>query len=78
MKVLILSSIFFIAVVAGAYIYQTRPCFGAFCPSYKCYSTSSCGGRGCICLKEGMDFSGKCYSTDRADILLKQGWKILP
>jgi|LakMenEpi03Aug12_release.lakeMendotaPanAssembly.Ray.scaffolds.fasta_scaffold759416_3 hypothetical protein len=38
----------------------------ATCPSFTCYNSAGCGG-GCVCLKQGMDLSGSCYSTNRGE-----------
>lgn len=36
------------------------------CATYACYNSNMCG-RGCVCLKRGMDMSGSCYSTNRGE-----------
>lgn len=35
----------------------------AFCNSFPCFNSAGCG-RGCVCLKRGMELSGTCYSVD--------------
>jgi len=34
----------------------------AFCYTGDCYSSVICG-TGCMCLKEGLDVKGRCYSV---------------
>ena len=36
------------------------------CSTFECYNSAMCG-RGCVCLKRGMDMSGSCYSTNRGE-----------
>ena len=52
-----------IALVLCALALRPEParCFG--CYSGKCYSGAICG-RKCVCMKQGLDIHGFCYSMD--------------
>ena len=47
----------------GAFVYITRPCFGAICSIDPCSDNMDCG-RGCVCIKDPEERLGECYSTD--------------
>jgi hypothetical protein len=34
------------------------------CRSTQCRDSASCGGSGCLCIKQGRDRRGTCYSVD--------------
>lgn len=54
-----------IAFLAGMYVAATiEQAHCAWCPSFKCYSSASCGPQ-CMCIKHGDDLGGYCYSIDR-------------
>lgn len=59
----------------GSLLYYTKPCFGGGCFDVTCFSSSTCAGDDCVCLKKGSQPTGTCYSIGRADSLIKQGWE---
>ena len=76
MKKLIIAVAITLLVAFGGYIYHTKPCFAGICIGM-CTSSSFCGD-GCFCGKKMGEAMGECYSSGRADQLIKQGWERLP
>ena len=77
MKRLMIAVVMALMVAFGVYIYLTRPCIAGICFNGQCFNSSICFS-GCTCLKKGMETMGYCYSSSRADQLIKQGWERLP
>ena len=57
MKYLLLTLLLFVPALAPT------PAACSYCYTGKCYSGSICG-RGCMCLKRGLDVHGYCFSVD--------------
>lgn len=64
----VLGSIFAIGAWASKPI--TAKC--AYCFSGQCISSANCGS-GCVCMKQGLDNLGYCYSSD-----VGKGFTVLP
>lgn len=60
---MVLALLLLLLVGIGGYLFTAKPCVAGFCFTGTCFNSSGCG-QGCICLKEGMDLRGKCYSVD--------------
>lgn len=56
------------AVLATALqgVAQPTPAACARCRTTECRSSDSCGNDACVCLKEGRERRGKCFSSDDA------------
>ena len=68
-----------LALMGGGVALMGQPgvCRSGFCPDIDCPSSSACGP-GCMCLKQGMDQLGECYSTNAFPQLVEQGYRVLP
>lgn len=52
-----------VVVLVLAVVFTARQCEAGFCPSWRCFSSSSCGSD-CVCMKQGMELQGRCVSFD--------------
>jgi hypothetical protein len=46
----------------GIALFATPKAECQMCWTGTCFNSSMCGGEGCVCMKQGMDLTGKCYS----------------
>jgi len=59
-----------IALIATAtFMFTAKPADCAFCATYPCFQSNVCGTN-CVCLKQGMDLQGQCYSANLQDNLI--------
>lgn len=74
LQTLLIISGFIAFGLAAAWIFAASPCQSGWCPSYKCYGTSSCGN--CLCMSRGV--GGVCVDLQQSQELIDEGWAVLP
>lgn len=70
----IIGSVVGIAIAVMISVPHKAEC--AWCPSYKCYGSNSCGGS-CSCVTIGGEMGGQCVSVELKGVYLSQGYREL-
>lgn len=61
----LLFGVLFVLALSTIWVLRIKEGQCRWCSSFTCYSSATCGGSGCVCIKPMGSLSGYCASIER-------------